>query len=421
MEKTKLAVAISIACLAAPGLASATDGYFSHGYGVMEQGRGGAAFAVADDALGGANNPATMAFVGDRLDVGIHLFSPHREASRTGNTFGLNGTADSGNDYFAVPEFGYNHVLSQDWTLGVSVYANGGMNTQYPGGQLNCGAGPHTGNLLCGSGTLGVDLAQLVVAPTVTYKINSNNSIGLAPLLGIQRFKAEGLQAFTGFSSQPNDVTNKGYNYSYGAGVRIGWMGKVTDTLSLGLVYSSRMSMTKFNRYAGLFAEAGGFDIPQHFGAGLAFQATPDLLLAFDYERINYSEIRSVGNPSTNPPPLGAKNGPGFGWQDVNVFRIGGEYKLNEQWTLRAGYNHSDNPITPRDVTINILAPGVVQDHVTIGASYALTPTSTISAVYWHAFENSVSGATSPLLPGGGRDTIKMHEDLVGIAYGLRF
>jgi long-chain fatty acid transport protein len=45
--------------------------------------------------------------------------------------------------------------------------------------------------------------------------------------------------------------------------------------------------------------------------------------VAADYQRINYSGIPAVGNPSAALAPLGAANGPGIGWRDVNVFKIG--------------------------------------------------------------------------------------------------
>ena len=56
MKKTLLAAAAAMAF--APALALATDGYFSHGYGMKAKGRGGASTAMATDAFGGANNPA---------------------------------------------------------------------------------------------------------------------------------------------------------------------------------------------------------------------------------------------------------------------------------------------------------------------------------------------------------------------------
>ena len=70
----KLAICVALAAAFAPGLASATDGYFADGYGIKSKGRAGTGTAMATDAFGGANNPASMVFVGNRIDFGVDLF-----------------------------------------------------------------------------------------------------------------------------------------------------------------------------------------------------------------------------------------------------------------------------------------------------------------------------------------------------------
>ncbi|MBX9905173.1 MAG: outer membrane protein transport protein [Burkholderiales bacterium] len=215
-RKAFSAVALAVAGALTTGAAGATDGYFSHGYGMKAKGRGGVSTAMTTDTFGGASNPATMVWVGDRVDVGVDLFRPDRKASRTGSPAGVNGAAD-GNDTtnFLIPEFGYNKLINPDLSLGVTVYGNGGMNTDYSGSAVaNCGAvgGGAPANLLCGSGNLGVDLSQLIIAPTAAYKINPQHSIGVSPLIAYQRFKAYGLQPFGAISSDPANLTNKGYD-----------------------------------------------------------------------------------------------------------------------------------------------------------------------------------------------------------------
>ena len=77
--------ALVIAGLVAPSLASATDGYFSNGYGMKSNGMGGAAVAVALEPFGGAVNPGAMAFLGNEWQAGLAWFSPDRYASRSGS------------------------------------------------------------------------------------------------------------------------------------------------------------------------------------------------------------------------------------------------------------------------------------------------------------------------------------------------
>lgn len=396
--------------------AHATDGYFAHGYGVKSQGMGGVGIALPQDALAAASNPAGLGLVGDRVDVGATWFRPTREAEISGNmgpsnngTFNANETRN-----FIIPEFGYNRVITPDVTLGVSVYGNGGMNTDY-----------NKKIPLLGTTRPGIDLAQLFIAPTATWKITPSNTIGVSLNLAYQRFKAKGLQNFdnAGYSNAPGKVTNKGYDSSYGAGIHIGWIGQLNDTVTLGATYQSKTYMSKFDKYKGLFAEGGDFDVPASYGVGIAVKATPALTLAADVQRIEYSDVNSVGNPisnlTVNGLKLGTNNGGGFGWNDVTAVKLGASYAWDEKLTVRAGYNHSSQPIPKKETFFNILAPGVVQDHVTLGATYVLPNKSELSFAYMHAFENKVRGNSSiPASFGGGEANLKMYEDSLGIAYG---
>jgi len=119
--------------------------------------------ASAESGFAGANNPATAAFSGNRVEGGLGFFMPRRDMQRSGGMLDASVASDS--NTFYVPEFGYNRIAGDRWGWGLSVYGHGGMNTDYPGGQINCGAGP--ANVLCGQGRLGVDLMQLVIAPTL--------------------------------------------------------------------------------------------------------------------------------------------------------------------------------------------------------------------------------------------------------------
>lgn len=447
MQARKLISSLFVTGCLVPGLALATNGYFQHGYGLKAKGMAGVSTARAVDAFGGANNPASMVWVGNRIDFGADLFSPRREASRFGSSPLLgpvDGTADSDSILFLIPEFGYNRMLSADLSLGITVYANGGMNTNFPGGQIpaasacagfNPAPGPY--NLLCGNGRLGVDLAQLVIAPVLAYKLTPAHSIGVSPLIGIQRFKVDGLQAFDNplFSNSPGNVTNRGREWAHGFGLRVGWFGKLTDSVSLGAAYSTKIYMSEFDKYKGLFAEQGDFDMPENYNIGISVKVSPKLTVAADYQRINYSSVKSVGNPQANLIPcffggnrdacLGGAAGAGFGWKDVNVYKIGFEYEYDQRLTLRAGYDRTDNPVTGANIDFNILAPGVVRDHVTLGFTYKTTAGGELTFAYMHAFNHGVTAPSmlNSFVPPGvsaGSVNVKMHQNAFGIAYGWK-
>jgi long-chain fatty acid transport protein len=386
----QLAIAVSLSLASAS--AFATNGYFPHGMGVKAKGMGGAAVAMTQDAFAGANNPAAAAFVGNRWDLGVDIFMPDRSAS-----FGP-GSAKSAERSFAIPEFGYNLKMSDTLGLGISIYGNGGMNTTY------------RTNILGGVGDLGVDLMQLTVAPTLAYKVNGNTSLGIAPLLIHQKFAAQGLQAF-GIMSNPGSDT------SSGVGVRMGVLSRVTDSVSIGASYSPKTNMGRFKKYDALFAEQGDFDIPSNWAVGISTQATPTVLIALDYSAINYGDVKSVSNPSTNQFPLGSDNGPGFGWKDINVIKLGAQWQVSNKATLRIGYNRGDNPISSRDAMFNILAPGVMKDHYTAGGTYALASNTEWSWFGMYAPSVKVSGVGM----GGAPVTIEMKQYSFGLQYSKQF
>jgi long-chain fatty acid transport protein len=437
--RTRLILAVFAA---APLAAQATDGYFANGYGLKSLGMAGAAIAVAQEPFGGAVNPGAMSFLATEYQVGISWFSPKRNASRTGSgPAGIDGYADSGSTNFFIPEFGINWKLRSDLSLGVTVYGNGGMNTDYPGGQIPlqtaCGqfrqgqGAPY--NLLCGTGRLGVDLSQLMIAPYASWQFVKGQSIGIAPIIAYQRFRMEGLQAFAPFSTSPTSLTNNGYSNSWGVGVRVGYLGQISDQLAVGVAYASKISMGDFGKYKGLFAEQGGFDIPSSVSVGFSVRPTGQWLIALDYQRIFYDDAASVNNPSSliglcaagqAAYCLGGGTGAGFGWQNVDIWKIGVQYAMNDKWTLRAGFNHSDNPIRPQDVTFNILAPGVVKNQYHVGATYAIDSKSEVTGAFMYAANNSVTGTSLLVgfgLPPTTTETIAMKEYLFGIAYSRRF
>lgn len=397
--------------------ATATNGYFQHGYGVKSQGMGGVGIALPQDALAAATNPAGMAFIGNRYDLGVNIFRPERESEIIGNGGGANGQYD-GNDteLFLIPEFGYNKVISEKYTAGLSIYANGGMNTDYK-----------TGIPLFGTPSAGVDLKQIFFTPSLTFKPEPNHSFGVAINFAVQSFRAKGLDNFANstYSNSPSNVYDNGHEYSYGAGIKLGWMGKITDQLTLGATYHSKTFMSKLDDYAGLFAEGGDFDIPASYGVGFAYQATPYFTVAFDYQRIEYSDVKSVNNPlvpNLSSSKLGKADGAGFGWRDIDVFKIGFNYQWSDKLTLRAGYNHNSQPIPSSETFFNILAPGVITDHLSLGFTYKITEDRELTLAYTHAFKEEVKGSGSiPAGFGGGETNLEMYQNSLGIAYGVNF
>lgn len=397
-----------------PLTAQATNGYFMHGSSVKSQGMAGVSLALAHDSIKAASNPASLIALGSQYDVGLTLFSPDRNTEISGNSFGLDGQYDGNEDGpFWIPEAGFARRHSDRLAYGLAVYANGGMNTSYDVTPFEP---------LGSTGPAGVDLSQMFVTGSVAYKLNDRHNIGAGINYVYQRFAAEGIQTFAGMSAEPGAVSNNGYDSADGWGLKLGWQGKVTDSLTLGASWSSRIHTDRFEQYSGLFAEQGGFDVPESYGIGFAWQLNPRWTLAGDWERIEYGDINSISNPLSLSAPLGADQGAGFGWQDMDIYKLGVIYAASAKLTLRAGISHAEQPIPASQTLFNILAPGVIEDHVSFGASWQLSPDQSLTFSYTRALEEKVRGEGSiPPAFGSGEADLNMSQDIVGVAWQYRY
>lgn len=425
-------VLAALGMLAISGVAMATNGYFTHGVGTESKGMAGTGIGsnAANGPIVTASNPALSYFADDGWEVGLSFFSPMRsyEASSSlamgqGGAFTVDeAKIDSSSEWFPIPYVAKNWRLSNGHVIGTAFYGRGGMNTDWDDSNTFAtfdpdGDGPTpivSPSGPFGDGEAGVDLSQAFLAVNYSAKIGDNFAIGIGPIFAIQMFEAKGVGTFAGYTKTFNTVypgyvgacvqaggnpllcqlqalepaagdvtslTDNGHELSTGFGGAAGFWWGVTDSFSVGASYTSKMSMSEFDDYSDLFAEAGGFDIPSSTKLGFTFGRGTNVLVNFDVEQTQFSEVDSVGNPLANiagcpsaglggtdvESCLGGKNGAGFGWDDMTTYKLGVEWTVDDSTVWRFGYSYGKQPINEADVLFNILAPGVMEEHITLG------------------------------------------------------
>ena len=410
---------LGLSLLLGSSAAFATDGYFSAGYGTISSGFAGAGTAFYETSLIGGN-PAGNVFNSSELSFGIGLFNPNRQYTITGNpsgypgTFGLTpGTVKSDSKLFVMPNIGKNWKLNDNNALTLSIYGNGGMNTNYPTQTFYDQSADHTG----------VNLMQMYVDLAYSFKLGEKHSLGISALLGAQSFEAKGLASFAAFSSDATKLSGNGTDYSAGVGFKIGYMGELFNGFWLGAKYQSKIYMGAFKDYAGLFAEQGKFEIPSNWTVGIAYHISSDFTVLADVKQINYTSSKSVSNPmmtATGMNPLGTDNGAGFGWKDMTIYKIGFNYTGIDTWTLRAGYSYGKQPIPASEVMFNILAPAVNESHIALGFSKKLNEKgNALNFAFNYALNNKVSGPNPMEAP--GQQTIDLEMNQLYFEIGFTF
>lgn len=388
------------------------------------------------------------------------------------------GNVDSENNDFLIPNFGYSHPLDAVSSVGFALFGNGGMNTDYRsvdtlynlgtyGGNNGFANPPHyqmpdgsfgpqiPGTQPYGGGNAGVNLEQLGMAFSYARNMTDNFTLGASFLLGYQSIEVRGVGAFQGFTqtftqsmianqgmnaTSPANLTDQGSDSTWGYGFQIGALWDINPMWSLGASLRSKMYMGSFDKYKDLFAGGGEFDMPAVGNIGVAFKPNDRLTFALDLQQIWYGSIDAIANdntlaencnlnaafgmgaPGTQYDPsycLGGDNGAGFGWHDMTIIKLGVQYAINDTMTVRAGYSHGDQPIDGSQVAFNALAPAVIQDHWTIGATYRLRDNYELTFWGMYAPEETVTGPGA--FTGTQAPEISMKQYEIGVNFGWLF
>ncbi|MGE3784854.1 MAG: OmpP1/FadL family transporter, partial [Alphaproteobacteria bacterium] len=339
------------------------------------------------------------------------LFVPHSQSSN--------------DNLFVGPSIAYNREVSDRWAAGVALFG-AGLNTNYP-----ASAGNGLGTFL--SGKTGIDVRQFFVSPAAAYRVNQSVSVGIAPIFSMQRGSANGFGAFAPFSDHPGELTNRGTDTAFGAGARVGLRLQLLPQVTAGASYQSRVYMSDFTRYAGLVPNGGNFSAPANAALGIAYNFSRRDFFTVEVERIFYSNSPALGNSIENllagcaaaggagtAGCFGGSNGPGLGWRNMTVLKLGGQWAPSEFWALRAGYNIANEQIRPTEIGLNIVTPAVVRQHITAGATVSPWPAQDLSLSFSFAPRAQVSGVT-PALFGGHPVTLTNHQIEAEIGWTYRF
>jgi long-chain fatty acid transport protein len=410
-------IAATIGILAS--VAGATNGYFQHGIGPESKSMAGAGTALPMTSLSAVTNPAAAAYVGSRYEVGVSAFMPSVSYEVNGTpsgapgTFGLTpGKIESDANFFAIPHAGYNRE-TEVGSFGLALYGNGGMSTDYA-----------TSTFYAPEAPTGVNLSQAFVQLTYAYEIVEHHALGISTAGAWQGFSADGLAAFGSFSTDVTNMTNRGSSNSFGINGRVGYFGQIVPMMSVGASYQTKTYMSEFSEYAGLFAEAGDFDVPATWNVGVAVTPVEKLTVLADVQQILYSGVQSVGN-AFDPALfqqgvlLGADGAPGFGWEDMTVVKLGARYLATSSLTLSAGYSYGTQPVPDEAAMINILAPGVIQQHVTAGLGWEYSPGKVATIALGMALENTVTGPNVMEAP--SFQTIDLTMSQIDVEIGFSF
>ncbi len=387
-----------------------------------------------------------------------------------------NGQGNSGVSA-AVPEFNIMHSLNDRWKVGLSINVPFGLSTEYDA------------NWVGRYHALKTDLKTFDFSPSVAYKVNDQFSVGAAFIARYAdatltnavdygtalALEVGGALAAAGVPTTPlgpgqnSAVANiamgapnatfgtPGYAIpgawdgkaglkgdGWGYGFKVGATFNPTSDLRIGLAYQSAMSMTlKGNatfefpaampstdlaalNSAGLRNGKGqaDLDLPATASVGFTWKAGPVFTLGGEVARTTWSRFKTLVVKFDTGAPDNITN---EDWHDTTFVSVGGTWRLDPVWTLRAGAAYDQGAVDTYRATPRI--PDNNRTWASLGLSYAWSRNASVDVGYTHLFipkgRVELSAGTSPSDPNAVRGSlygdIKATIDIFGVQMHYRF
>lgn len=446
---TRLATLLAACCACSP--AHATNGMNMEAYGAKAGGMGGASFAYDSGNSAVMNNPATLGLKPDGrsdLGLGLTLLSPDVASSRP-----QTGESSSSGTAYLMPSISWMHRAGP-WTFGAGVLAQGGMGTEYGSGSRLFAKGISMGGataLLSGEeirSEVGVGRAMFPLAfqfsnalsvaaqldfvwATMDVKMDIDGRNFGRMLAGTPGVGSVGGSLVGAFAALPagTDVNYARFDFSdtndfngkargHGLAGKLGFVYRLADSLSIGGTYHGKTAISdlkadgatvKVGLSSGTLPMSGritviNFQWPETYGLGLAWIATPQLMLAADVKHINWARAMKdfslrFDADAGNQAPFANQSMTATleqNWKNQTVLMLGGQYLLRPDLALRAGINVSSNPVP--DGTLHPLFPAIIRQHYTAGIGWRLAGGHSLAASL--AYAPSVEQTNSHSDPG---------------------
>ncbi|MCF7853697.1 MAG: OmpP1/FadL family transporter [Candidatus Pacebacteria bacterium] len=376
----------------------ATESAFSGGFKIPDQstramGMIDAFVAGADDASSVYYNPAGLTHLTGPEVIG-NIYFAH------GITYydGVEGSETSDGRYYTVPSFYFATPVKglDNWFFGVGVYSPYGLGSMWG-----------DGNDLRYDSTLS-EIELININPSIAWKVNDKLSLGAGINYFESRVKMRNkVMNPPGEPDGEQDIDADGDGWGYNIGLQY----QATDTVRLGLGYRSQVTVSYdgdmqldqvavpamgFPWYKLTYLRSGldaDIEYPQVVAGGIMWQATQKLRLELAAEWQQWSTRETQDFTLKGSPPYisaGTTSMP-TRWEDSWLIMLGGEYAVNDKWTVRAGYGFNETPV-PGETAEPSLPTGDTHA-LALGTGYKWTDKLTVdvATIVAYAEERTIS------------------------------
>jgi long-chain fatty acid transport protein len=321
-------------------------------------GQGNAFVGQADEPSAVHFNPAAITGLeGIQIQAGVIQVSPESEFE-----------GESAKDQTFYPPFVFyaNQISDSDWFLGFGVSAPFGLGTEWEDNVS------FNNPLAWGSPWVTETTLEIAkIAPVVAYKVSDQFSIGIGP----EYYDVQNVVYAGGATAVPSTVN---FTYSMegdgdGLGYVLSGLYQATDSLRVGFTWHSGVT-AELKGDAIRLPTAGlpysgkaslDLNLPDTMALGFHYVISDAFTVNLDLDQTMWSDYDKLEFKDSGGSIIRTIN---KDYDDVLAIRVGGQYKLNEKWTLRAGFHTEPTPVI--EETFDPRLPDADATSITIGAGY---------------------------------------------------
>jgi len=342
------------------------------------------AAAAAEDAGTIYFNPAGMTFLpaGHHLALAGTVLNRSIDFSNRGTTV-LSFTGTNGGDAGGtslVPAGYFSYALSPGLRLGLGVSPTFGNVTEYDQTFIGRFSGYYA------------DLKQINVNPAIAWQASDALSLGFG--LDWARTEVEFRQMVPIDLATQRRATLQGDDDAWGWNA--GLMVKMGPATRLGIAYRStlKFDLAGNQNVAGIptqsFAIRSTLKTPDNFSIALSHQMNDRLQLLADVTWTGWSTVKSL--PVIHAASGTQVNSLSYNFKDSWRVGVGGNYRLNDQWLLRAGIAYDRTPVQS-DADRTMTLPDADRTWLSVGARWNLGRSDSLDMGYTHIFFKDVATA----------------------------
>lgn len=402
-------------------------GFALYEYSGRSTAMGGAVMANDAEPASLAANPSLITELeGTQIQIGATAVQAHAKTTIENPITHQQESRTLKKDTWVLPNFYITHKWDDKISFGLGGFSRFGLGGHYKNDST------WIGSMLAYK----VKLETFSFTPTLAIKANDELSLAMGLEAMTIDFTQNSMMINNTMKIDPaNSYEIHGTGISWGGNFSLTYRPEWAEKWSFGALYRSKVKQNLdgyihtqgggviINPLTGKevvrnSAASGAINLPDSLATGIAFRPTEDWVLEAGITGTFWSSYDQIIIEYTEGDELAPTIHNKKRYKDTYRLNFGTEYKLNQNWAVRAGYVYDKSPINHH--SMDTLVPVDDRHLVSAGFGYK-TDTWSADFAYTHIFGKDLKGTASNQYYNTSMKYSEGRSDMIALTIGYKF